>query len=125
MATEESLVSVHLSTDMLEQLVAYQTEAGVESTSAAVVNILWQFFQINATASSTVSMEQFEGLANKVEHLTHQVEVLKQAIALHSHSPTPVANSRPELATSVPSCTDEDIEDEPDEILYGFLEPGH
>jgi hypothetical protein len=125
MATEELLVSVHLPADILKQLIAYQTEAGIESASGAVVNVLRQFFQLNTTTSSTVSMERFEALANRVEHLTHQIEILKQAIALPPRTLTSVASNRPGLATSVLLLSDEDIEDEPDEILYDFLEPGH
>jgi hypothetical protein len=56
MATEELLVSVHLPADILKQLIAYQTEAGIESASGAVVNVLRQFFQLNTTTSSTVSI---------------------------------------------------------------------
>lgn len=136
MVSYKKLVGIYLPEELYQALTAYQEQRRFEETSEAVIEILAQFFSKDGEVKRYATAEQFEALEGKVTHLSKQVAQLCEIIA----SSTP-----PEAARTMPTLDNEDIrpplsaqpssvtfgstsfeeeEDEPDEILYDFLEPG-
>ncbi len=136
MVSNKKLVSVYLPDPLYQALIAYQEQQGFEEASEAVVEILAQFFHKDGKVKRYATVEQLEAIEGKVTHLFEQVAQLSQVIA--RNAPTEAARTtiavgneyaRPTLIAQQPTVTfgntDFDEEDEePDEILYDFLEPG-
>jgi hypothetical protein len=117
-------VNLYLSEELYQTLVTHQKQQNWEATSDAVVEILSQFFQEKNPVKNYATEEQLRALEKKVAHLNQQVAQLYQILA----------NSTPYEAAKIISSEGNDYalaedsfeeeEDEPDEILYDFLEPG-
>lgn len=137
-AMAKDQVSVKLSPELRQHLKAYKASRGKRSLKAAVVDILENHFrsihplnQAQTSQPTDSSIGRIASLEAKVTHLSEQVEVLKQAIATQpaNQMASSVAATTSSAASQTPSgpatATDEDddIYDEPDEILYNFLEP--
>ncbi|MBD0343933.1 MAG: hypothetical protein ICV63_03690 [Coleofasciculus sp. Co-bin14] len=135
MVSHKKLVSVYLPEEVYQSLIAYQQQQGLEEASEAVVKILAQFFHQGGEVKRYATVEQLESLEGKVTYLSEQVALLSQiiprnapteaaltAIAVdkeHTH-PTPAAQ---QPAVTVVNTFLEEEDEEPDEILYDFLEP--
>ncbi|MEW6497318.1 MAG: hypothetical protein AB1589_33165 [Cyanobacteriota bacterium] len=123
MTNPKKLVNVYLPESIYQTLIAYQEQQEIEEPSDAVVKILTQFFEKNNVLKRYATVEQLEALEKKVAHLSLQVVQLSQIIA--SSPPTegaktvPTGNSEYTFGDS----SFEEAEDEPDEILYEFIEP--
>jgi hypothetical protein len=125
MVSYKKLENVYLPDSLYQALIAYQKQQGFEETSLAVVEILTQFLEKNAEVKRYATVEQLEVLKRNVTHLSQQVAQLSQFIA---------SSAQVEAVSTMPTngsneynfgTTDlEDEEDEPDEILYDFIEPG-
>ncbi|HEY9748942.1 MAG TPA: hypothetical protein V6C63_09700 [Allocoleopsis sp.] len=128
-------VSVKLSPELRQHLKAYKAKLGKRSLKAAVVEILESHFSLtqlpNQPPAIDSSIGRIASLEAKVTYLSEQLEALKQAIATQ-----PANEMAPSVAATTASATsqtpsgpatstdeDDDIYDEPDEILYNFLEP--
>lgn len=136
MVSYKKLVSIYLPEQLYQALSAYQEQRGFEETSAAVIEILAQFFHKDGEVKRYATVGQLEVLEAKVIHLSQQVTQLCEVIA--SSTPPEAArtmptfgneDTRPALSAQQSSVTFgntsfEEEEDEPDEILYDFLEPG-
>ncbi|HBB36227.1 MAG TPA: hypothetical protein DDZ80_05645 [Cyanobacteria bacterium UBA8803] len=135
MAPPNNRISLYLPTPLYQALSAYQQRQKLEMASDAIVEILTQFFELGVPSQHYVTTEQLAGLERKFAHLTEQVAQLRQAIA--SSTPTQanktVSVALPAHAPPAPSLQQsarvwaddsfEDVEEEPDEILYDFLKP--
>ena len=136
MVSYKKLVGIYLPEELYQALTAYQERQGFEETSGAVIEILAQFFHKDGEVKRYATVEQMEALEGKVTHLSKQVAQLCEIIA--SFTPAAAARTIPILSkegTQPPlsaqpssvtfgSTSFEEEEDEPDEILYDFLEPG-
>lgn len=136
MVSYKKLVNVYLPEDLYQALIAYQQQLGFEESSDAFVQILTQFFHKGSAVKRYATVEQLEVLEGKVSHLSKQVAQLTQAIA--TAAPTEAARTVPTVITEYTrsdltaqpppvafgTTNFEDGEDEPDEILYDFLESG-
>jgi hypothetical protein len=107
-------------------LKTYQEQNQLDSIDSAVVEILTQFFQLEAESKRYATVEQLNSLAEKVDRLSQQVTALSQVKDNHTStavsSPTQTTQQKQPLTDPVVSDDWEDIEDEPDEILYDFLD---
>jgi len=136
MVSHKKLVNVYLPEELYQALIAYQDQLGFEEVSDAVVPILAQFFHKGGEIKRYATVEQLEALEGKLTHMSKQVAQLTQVIA--SAAPTEATRTVPKVGSEYtrPTLTAhqrsvafvstniEDEEDEPDEILYDFLEPG-
>jgi hypothetical protein len=135
MVSHKKLVSVYLPEEVYQSLIAYQQQQGLKEASEAVVKILAQFFPQGGEVKRYATVDQLESLEGKVTYLSEQVALLSQIIARnapteatltafavdkeHTH-PTPAAQ---QPAVTVVNAFLEEEDEEPDEILYDFLEP--
>lgn len=130
MATDELQVSIDLSPELLDRLKAYQPN---RSLSQAVVAVLQEFFQqdcphVPLDIAPQPWHDRVMKLEATVDILLEKVEQLSQA----QSAPKPISttphfssvDSSAAAALNKTSYSYEDVEDEPDEILYSFLEPG-
>ncbi|HEY9650825.1 MAG TPA: hypothetical protein V6C95_09185 [Coleofasciculaceae cyanobacterium] len=133
MVTHRKLVNVYLPDELYQALIAYQEQQGEKGDSEAIVEILTQFLLTRNEAKRYVTVEQMEVLEGKVRYLIQQVAQLTQVIASSRQSElngagTPIrSESLAQLSPTVSGISGYEIEedeDEPDEILYSFLEPG-
>ncbi len=117
-------LSVYLPEELYQTLIAYREQHKFEAASEAVVEILSQFFEKDNEVKRYATVEQLKTLENKVAHLSHQVTQLYPIIA--SSAPTPAARTVPTESNdcSFGNPSFDELEDEPDEILQDFLEPG-
>ncbi len=124
MVSYKKLDNVYLSDSLYQALIAYQKQQGFEAASFAVVEILTQFFQKGNEVKRYAAVEQLEALERKVSHLNQQVAQLCQIIA--SSAPTQAASTvlTAGNAYAFENTDFDEVEDEPDEILSDFLEPG-
>jgi hypothetical protein len=114
-------LSVYLPEELDQVLIAYQEQQQFETASDAVVEILSQFFEKDNEVKRYATVKQLEALKNQVTHLSKQVTQLCQIIA----SSAPKEASRTIASKGIDytlESTSIEEEDEPDEILYGFLE---
>ena len=143
-------VSVKLSPELRQHLKAYKARLGKRSLKAAVVEILESHFRLTHLPSQAPAIDgsigRIASLEAKVTYLSEQLEALKQAIAtpaasdsapsattapattptqaiVESSASSTANHIPPETTTSTDDDFDDDIYDEPDEILYNFLEP--
>ena len=136
MINYKKLVSIYLPEELYQALSGYQKQQGIEETSEALSEILAQFFHKDGEVKRYATVGQLEVLEAKVTHLSQQVAQLCEVIA--SSTPPEAARtvatlgseythpalSAQQSAVDFGSTSFEDEEDEPDEILYDFLEPG-
>jgi hypothetical protein len=134
--TNHKKINLYLPEEFYQTLIAYQEQQEFDSASDAVVEILAQFFQKGNEAKRYATVEQLEALEGKVTRLTFQVAALSQVRA--SSTPSEAARTEPAFGNDYihpanlaqPPSVDfentsvEEVEDEPDEILLDFLEPG-
>lgn len=139
-------ISVKLSPELKQHLKAYKNSRGKRSLKAAVVEILENYFHSTQLPNQPQTMDSSIGriasLEAKVTYLSEQVEVLKQAqqasgsvSSIADAAPTklkplveppPNSSSTKQVESETTTSTedfDDDMYDEPDEILYNFLEP--
>lgn len=136
MVSYKKLVGIYLPEQLYQALSAYQEQRGFEETSGAVIEILAQFFHKDSEVKRFATVGELEVLEAKVTHLSQQVAQLCEVIA--SSTPPEAARtvatlgseythpalSAQQSAVDFGSTSFEEEEDEPDEILYDFLEPG-
>ncbi|MEQ8540507.1 MAG: hypothetical protein RIB93_24010 [Coleofasciculus sp. D1-CHI-01] len=115
MNSNKKLPSVSISDSLYQSLTTYQDKKQLDSLDSAVVEILTQFFQLGEEAKRYATVEQLDTLAEKADRLSQQIAALSQVNA--NNIPT-----QPSAIASEVSEDWKDIEDEPDEILYDFLE---
>ena len=136
MVSYKKLVGIYLPEQLYQALSAYQEQRGFEETSGAVIEILAQFFQKDGELKPYATVGQLEVLEAKVTHLSQQVAQLCEVIAsstppeaartvttLNSEHTRPAVSAQ-QSTVDFESNSFEEEEDEPDEILYDFLEPG-
>lgn len=133
MVTHKKLVNVYLPDELYQALIAYQEQQGKKGASEAIVEILTQFLPTGNEVKRYATVEQLEALEGKVSHLFQQVAQLTQVMASSPQSDvartvTPIhSESLAQPSTAFFGRTSYEVvdeEDEPDEILYNFLEPG-
>jgi hypothetical protein len=112
MTTNPSSIPISLSPELLECLKVYQETQNIKSVSIAIVDVLMQFFKLD-NYPVYASAKQLEALEQKVERLSLQVQQLSQLSLKSTFTST--------TSTLNTLIEQDDIEDEPDEILYGFL----
>lgn len=116
-------LNVYLPEELYQSLLSYKNQQQYEGTSEAVEAILAEFFHKDNQVKRYATVEQVKALENQVTHLNQQVAQLYQILA--SFAPTQTAKTvlvESNEHTFGDSSFDE-LEDEPDEILYDFLEP--
>jgi len=117
-------IKVYLPEELYQALITYQKQQQFEAASDTVVEILSQFFHKDNEVKPYATVEQLKALENKVTHLSQQVAQLYQIIP--SSAPTEAdktLSAQGNEHTFGDSSFDEE-DDEPDEILYDFLEHG-
>nr|WP_290223490.1 hypothetical protein [Trichocoleus desertorum] len=145
MAKDKHQVSVKLSPELRQQLNAHKASQGKRSLKEAIVEILETHFRSihlpNQPPAIDSSIGRIASLEAEVTYLSEQVAALKQAIAtLHPSTPSlgsatsvgqfPPVSAQPQTARNhihpevlAAADDDDDMYDDPDEILYSFLEP--
>jgi hypothetical protein len=148
-STDQSDLSILLSSALLSQLEAFQRKTGISSRSAAVIAILEQYFETADLEPAPLAqpdgvLKRLEALEKHVLDLNKQIVQLQRTVSfmpgsaialtleqtatdtltdrLHMPEQPGIAEAIEDLAGSI-GDEDEDLEDEPDEILYDFLEP--
>lgn len=123
MTSNKNIPSFSISDSLYQSLKIYQEENKLDSLDSAVVEVLTQFFQVKEETKRYATVKQLDILAEKVDRLSQQVAALslvnKNATSLPTSSPT---QPSPKSGASEGSEEWDDFEDEPDEILYDFLE---
>jgi hypothetical protein len=116
-------LNVYLPEELYQALLTYKHQQQCEGTSEAVEEILAQFFHKDNQVKRYATVEQVKALEHQVTHLNQQVAQLYQLMA--SSTPTQIAKTVTiEADDTFVAPSYEELEDEPDEILYDFLEPG-
>lgn len=135
MITPKKLVSVYLPEELYQALISHQEQQKFQETSEAVVGILAQFFQKGDVVKRYATLEELEVLEGKVSRLSEQVAQLSQVVASSAQleaaraKPSPdneyaqLTNQIQPISITFGSTSFDEEEDEPDEILYDFLEP--
>lgn len=118
MATNESLISFSVPDELQQVLEEFRQKNGIESTSGAVVEVLQKFFEGKANTPTYASVRQVEALENWVKNLAEQVASINQSVKYLSVTRS-IANSV--IPVSSMDLEEDEIEDEPDEILFDFL----
>jgi len=116
-------LNVYLPEELYQSLLTYKNQQQLEGTSEAVEEILAEFFHKDNQAKRYATVEQVKALENQLTHLNQQLAQLYSIIA--SSTPTQIAKTVSiEGDDTFVAPSYEELEDEPDEILYDFLEPG-
>lgn len=115
MTSEKIEVSVCISAEIRDFLQQYQDEQNVNMASSAVEIILDEYFHMS-NKSGDVLLQQFRGLEEKVTILSRQIDALTAAI--YSSESIKINSVMVKNFGSL----DEEIEDEPCEVLTSFLE---
>ncbi|NJL38331.1 MAG: hypothetical protein HC899_17505 [Leptolyngbyaceae cyanobacterium SM1_4_3] len=118
MATNESLISFSVPDELQQDLEKYRQENGIESTSSAIVEVLQRFFEGKTNTPTYAPVRQVEALENWVKNLAEQVASINQSVKYLSVTRS-IANSV--IPVSSIGLEEDEIEDEPDEILFDFL----
>lgn len=135
MVAQTKLVNIHLPEELYQALLAYQEQQELEEASSAIVDILAQFFHEGVPVKRYATQEQLETLESKVTRLSEQVKQLSQSMT--RVAPTQEATTASTVGnehiprhhpaqlpvSAFASANFEEVEDEPYEILYDFLEP--
>ena len=130
MATFPPPILLDLPEPLYRALIAYQQQQGYSSPAIAIAGILSEFLQPPTPNLPTwATQEQVQKLEDRVNQLSQLVHLLQnQAIAASpktEDSPPPPKNANANVTRSKPFSslvTTEENDDEPDEILYDFLE---
>lgn len=131
MNSNKNIPSISISDTLYHSLKIYQEENQLDSLDSAVVEILTQFFQLQEETQRYATIEQVDILAEKVDRLSQQVAALSRVNTNITSPPTssPTQTIQPSQKSAIASEGSsqgseewEDFEDEPDEILYDFLE---
>ena len=117
-------LSVYLFVVFFFALIAYQKQQKFEAASDTVVEILSQFFQKDNEVKRYASEEQLKALENKDTHLNQQVAKLYQIISSSTPAAAAITESAEGNDYTFGDTSFDQADDEPDEILYDFLEPG-
>jgi hypothetical protein len=136
MVGQKKLVNVLLPEELYQALVCYQQQQGLAEVKEACAEILAQFFHKDSGFKRYATVEQLVALEEKVTHLSEQVALLnpKKAGSTNPEAARTASalgneHTRPTLSAQLPkvalvSTSLEEEYEEPDEILYDFLEPG-
>jgi hypothetical protein len=129
MATFPPPILLDLPEPLYRALIAYQQQQGYSSPAIAIAGILSEFLQPQTPNLPTwATQEQVQKLEAQFNQLSQLVHLLQnQAIAASpktEDSPSPPKNTNVTRSKSFSSSlvTTEENDDEPDEILYDFLE---
>jgi hypothetical protein len=117
-------LNVYLPEELYQALITYQKQQKFEAISEAVEEILAQFFEKDNEGKRYASVEQLKALENKVTHLNQQVAKLYQIISSSTPAAAAITESAEGNDYTFGDTSFDQADDEPDEILYDFLEPG-
>lgn len=125
-------VSVYLPEELYQALMAYQEQQKFEAASETVVEILSQFlekdnsqlFRKGNQVKRYATEEQLKALEGKVTSLNQQVAQLHQLVASSTAIAFPRVTSSENNDCTFGDSSFDEVGEEPDEILYDFLEPG-
>lgn len=125
MAGKKKQVSISLSQELLKKLKIYQQKQKIKSPEEAIAAALQTFFEQSNHGDADAPLDRLMQLEAQVDRLTEQIADLQFVVP--SAVKMPVQFDRP---SSEPQAIDsvsnnhsyEDFEDEPDEILYDFIE---
>jgi hypothetical protein len=113
----KKIKKLHLEKSLYAALKAYQEQHSLKSPQIAIQAILEQVLQSHHLPGEYASQAQVQRLEEEVLHLFELVGKLTEAIGdRHSSSKQP-------LPQIVEEAVEDEGYDEPDEILYDFLEP--
>ncbi|MEC4803949.1 MAG: hypothetical protein SAJ12_01005 [Jaaginema sp. PMC 1079.18] len=118
----KKIKKLKLEKSLYTALKAYQEQHHLKSPKAAIPDILQQTLQSQQIPGEYASQAQVKRLEKEVLHLFELVGKLTETIANQSRQPEkqPFPQQVEETAED-----EEEVYDEPDEILYDFLEPGN
>jgi hypothetical protein len=117
MFTNDFSVSISIPDELRQALEKYRQKNGIESTSDAILDVLRDFFDVKATAPAYASIKQVEALENWVKDLAEQIASINQSVKYLSLTRSIATSTVPLDSVDL----EDDIEDEPDEILFDFL----
>ncbi|NJN58082.1 MAG: hypothetical protein HC879_11605 [Leptolyngbyaceae cyanobacterium SL_5_9] len=117
MSNNDFSVSISIPDELRQALEKYQQENRIEPTSDAILDILRNFFDMKATAPTYASIKQVEALENWVKDLAEQIVSINQSVKYLSLTRSIATSTVPLDSVDL----EDDIEDEPDEILFDFL----
>ena len=141
MAIDETSVRIHLPQSLLEQVRAYQLKHGMSNFSMAVIQALEEFFNTSDTPTYA-PLDRLEAVEATVKDLTYQIALLNQQMVnqqllnqqtsqqlvnpsgMQSFNQSFIAPGKlPHTLPLTQPVSYEDVEDEPDEILWDFMPP--
>lgn len=108
-------------------LQTYQHTEGLDSLESAALKLLQDFFQSRLPSPQYAPLERLEQLENQVSQLLELEEKLRQVLSSPSReNPLFVSSLRLPITKTFSSSVatrlvNDDVEDEPDEILTDFL----
>jgi hypothetical protein len=114
---------ISVSPELRQQIEAYQTRHGIASLSDAIAEILTGYFGLPKTVEAPTMLHRLETLERQVASLTQRLESFNQIILQTSPSHATTNPRSPVTTSFVADDDDDDIYDEPDEILFDFLQP--
>jgi len=119
-------VQIDLPEPLYQALVTYQQQQAIESPSLAARKILERGLQSDVSTPAYASQERLDQLEGKVNRLFEWVTQLRQdaKVAPTAPAPHPAERQDPPVITTASSLYLEEADDEPDEILWDFIEPG-
>ncbi|MBD1868533.1 hypothetical protein H6F95_14715 [Cyanobacteria bacterium FACHB-471] len=118
MTTNESSVSLSIPDELQQALEKYRQENRIESTSDAIRDVLQKFFEGKSNTPTYASVKQVEALENWVKNLAEQVTAINQSVKYLSVTRSIASSVIPLNSVDL---EEDEIEDEPDEILFDFL----
>ncbi|MBD2060075.1 hypothetical protein H6F88_29475 [Oculatella sp. FACHB-28] len=118
MTTNESSVSLSIPDELQQALEKYRQENRIESTSDAIRDVLQKFFEGKSNIPTYASVKQVEALENWVKNLAEQVTAINQSVKYLSVTRSIASSVIPLNSVDL---EEDEIEDEPDEILFDFL----
>ncbi|MEC4894414.1 MAG: hypothetical protein SAL07_13945 [Oscillatoria sp. PMC 1051.18] len=127
----EKQINISLPDSLYQALNTYQKQQNLDSPSQAAIEILLHFFLLESKTQPYATKEQLKNLENKFNRLSNQVSQLNksysQLILSQKNQLLSLSESekkvQPESINFPDPNWDDEIEDEPDEILYDFLLP--
>lgn len=127
MALKTKSVSIDLPQDLLKKLKHYQQKQNIKSSADAIIAALQAFLALEEDVGAYAPLDRLINLEQQVDRLIQQIAELRAVVAQPAPKTTAPEHDRSQAAPSIASAPSnyeyEDFEDEPDEILYGFLEP--
>lgn len=114
---------ISVSPELRQQIETYQTSQSLASLSDAIAQILAEYFGIPKTSEPANTLHRLEKLEQQVASLTQRLESFNQIILQTSPSHATTHSRSPVTPSLVNDDDDDDIYDEPDEILFDFLQP--